>query len=53
MEDAHRSLPRVLNYAMMLTIPSFTLVVIVFYLCLPIEIVRTKTTLALVSGQQF
>jgi hypothetical protein len=53
MKNAHSSLPRVLNGAMMLTIPSFTLVVIVFYLCLPLDVIRTTTTLAMVSGFQF
>jgi hypothetical protein len=49
MKDSDRNLPRVLNCAMIITTSSFVLVVIAFYLCLPMGDIRAKTTLAVVS----
>ena len=49
MENTQRSLPQLLNTAMVITISSFTLVAVTFYLCLPFEIIRATTAPALVS----
>ncbi|TLD27924.1 large neutral amino acids transporter small subunit 1 [Venturia nashicola] len=45
-----RSLPLVLNSSMMITIPVFTLLVITFYLCLPLDEIKSSTTLAVLFG---
>jgi len=50
MENPRQNLPRLLNSAMIITISSFTLVVITFYLCLPLEVIRANNALALVSS---
>ena len=50
MENPKRTLPLALNGSMMTTITSFTLVVVVFYLCLPLDVIRSKTILAGVSA---
>lgn len=49
MVNSDRNLPRVLNCAMTITSSSFVLVVVAFYLCLPMDNIRAKTTLAVVS----
>jgi len=49
MKNARQNLPRLLNSAMTITMTSFALVVITFYLCLPLEVIRANNALALVS----
>ncbi|KAE9970604.1 hypothetical protein BLS_004850 [Venturia inaequalis] len=47
-----RSLPLVLNSSMMITIPVFTLLVTAFYLCLPLDEIKSTTTLAVLFGMK-
>jgi amino acid transporter len=49
MKNPHKDLPTVLNTAMVITIPTFTLIPIAFYLCLPLDIINSTPTLAVVS----